>query len=458
MTGEALPGRPGTLTEEQLVKLKELWIATLDVFGIVEKDEVNGEAEPALAVARTDTKKSKKKKLGMFRSGKNEDKAAKEVEQEDKYNQNKIFQDTLANLTPETLRATFWSMVKHDHPDALLLRFLRARKWDVEKALVMMISTMRWRLNDFDVDGDIMKSGELAAFEDENSADGAKAKVGADFLAQMRLGKSFMHGTDKDGRPMCFVRVRLHKQGEQSEQSLERYTVYFIESCRMVLAPPVDTACVVFDMTGFSLANMDFAPVKFMIQCFEANYPESLGVVLIHKAPWVFQGIWKIIKGWLDPVVASKVHFTNDSKAMEQFIPASQIIKELNGAEDWSYSYVNPVPGENDKMKDTATRDRLLEARQVIVKQYESAVLAWIHGTSTVEDSKIKRNQIANQLREDYWQLDPYVRARSHYDRVGLIQPGGKLSFYLEQKIETVEATQDPITTQAPATTYDDID
>lgn len=34
----------------------------------------------------------------------------------------------------------------------------------------------------------------------------------------------------------------------------------------------------------------DYAPVKFMIKCFEANYPESLGVVLVHKAPWIFQG------------------------------------------------------------------------------------------------------------------------------------------------------------------------
>ena len=54
----------------------------------------------------------------------------------------------------------------------------------------------------------------------------------------------------------------------------------------------MDTACVVFDMTGFSLANMDYAPVKFMIKCFEAHYPESLGVCLVHKAPWVFSGIW----------------------------------------------------------------------------------------------------------------------------------------------------------------------
>lgn len=58
-------------------------------------------------------------------------------------------------------------------------------------------------------------------------------------------------------------------------------------------------------MTNFSMANMvgslysalpevtllmnqDYGPVKFMIKCFEANYPESLGVVLVHKSPWIF--------------------------------------------------------------------------------------------------------------------------------------------------------------------------
>jgi len=35
------------------------------------------------------------------------------------------------------------------------------------------------------------------------------------------------------------------------------------------------------------------------------------------------------------------------------------------------------VPGENDKMKDTVTRDKLLEARKVIVKEYEATILDW---------------------------------------------------------------------------------
>lgn len=40
-----------------------------------------------------------------------------------------------------------------------------------------------------------------------------------------------------------------------------------------------------------TVSLQDYTPVKFMIKCFEANYPESLGAVLVHKAPWVFQGL-----------------------------------------------------------------------------------------------------------------------------------------------------------------------
>ena len=197
-------------------------------------------------------------------------------------------------------------------------------------------------------------------------------------------------------------------------------------------------------MTGFSMANMDYAPVKFMIKCFEANYPESLGVVLVHKAPWIFQGIWKIIKGWLDPVVASKVHFTNDHE-MEEFVPQSHIIKELHGAEDWEYKYIEPVPGENDKMKDVEMRDKFLLERKGIVDEYEKATVEWIKG---VDDTglKVKRNELAMKLRDDYWRLDPYIRARSYYDRIGLIQPGGKLQFYPNKLVtpEPVAKTETP--------------
>ncbi|RYP73430.1 hypothetical protein DL771_003602 [Monosporascus sp. 5C6A] len=442
---EALPGRPGNLTPEQEEKLRRFWELFLQVCGVIGGEDTTeaAAAEPGKAAAGVE-KGKKKRHMSLFKKRDKKDKesgssekvpgpeSVKADDPNDKWGENKMYQEVLAKHSPETIRNTIWSMVKHDHPDALLLRFLRARKWDVQKALIMLLATMNWRAAEAHVDDDIMLHGEALAAEQERSSEEAVKKTGADFLAQMRMGKSYIHGMDKSGRPICIVKAALHRAGEQSEESLERYTVYLIETSRLLLKPPADTACIIFDMTGFSLANMDYAPVKFMIKCFEANYPESLGVVLVHKAPWVFQGIWKVIRGWLDPVVASKVNFTNNFKDLEEFIAANRIPKDLDGEEDWTYRYVEPAAGENDRMKDAAARDRLLQEREGLYAEYEQKTVAWISEADAEKRTSIQssRNQVAKKLRDQYWQLDPYIRARSLYDRLGVIRPGGEIDYY----------------------------
>lgn len=126
---------------------------------------------------------------------------------------------------------------------------------------------------------------------------------------------------------------------------------------------------------------------------------------------------------------------------MEEFVPKEHIIKELGGTEDWAYNYIEPVPGENDKMKDTATRDKLLLEREDAVKAYEKETLEWIHSKETDATSlKQKRHDLAATLRDGYWVLDPYVRARSYYDRSGLIGEGGVAHFYPSKVTEAPAA------------------
>ncbi|KAL5116816.1 phosphatidylinositol transfer protein csr1 [Pleosporales sp. CAS-2024a] len=436
------PGRPGTLTAEEEKKLRDLWVMTLKVFGVdASVEEANGADAPAAAAAAAatsdvgsekDGKKDKKKsRLNVFRRHKDDKTAdtktpvspgtatAADISslslsvEDDKFGQTAEFKAAIANTPPEELRSAFWSMVKHDHPDALLLRFLRARKWDVEKALIMMISTMHWRLSEMHVDDDIVKNGESKAMEDSKATDAKVKKNSEDFLTQLRMGKSYLHGLDSEGRPMCFT--------------------------------------IVFDMTDFSMANMDYTPVKFMIKCFEANYPESLGTVLVYKAPWVFNAVWSIVRGWLDPVVAGKVHFAKNIDELQKFVPRNQIPSELGGDEQWTYEYPEPVPGEDEKMKDEAAKASLETERAEIVKRYEKTVIEWIHDADKeMDDQRNERNMVAEELRKNYWQLDPYVRARTLYDRMGVLNEGGQLAFY-------------PPTQSAPAaskvsTSADDLD
>ncbi|KAG6017835.1 hypothetical protein E4U43_008600 [Claviceps pusilla] len=447
MASDIPPGHHGNLTLEQENKLRKLWHEIFTVCGIhggnVSATDTSRTDEKSVTEARTGGVK-KKRGFGLFKSSQPDASTSGGLQSsdsidDDKFGLTKEYQEIIASQKPEDIRESLWTMVRHDHPDALILRFLRARKWNVEQALVMLVSAMNWRHSRMKVDQDIMKNGEAGAAADEKSDDPEVKKLGGDFLKQIRAGKSFLHGTDKAGRPICVVRARLHKAGEESPESLERYTIYVIETARLALKPPLDlkptdrwSQNIIFDMTGFTLANMDYHPVKFMIQCFEANYPESLGVVLVHNAPWVFQGIWRILRGWLDPVVASKVCFTNGRAGLEEFIKPEQIIKDLDGDEDWTYSYPEPIEGENDVMKDVATKNRLLEERQSLYAQFEDSTRKWINHPDGVraQEIKVEREAIAAKLRDGYWRLDPFIRARSLYDRQGIILPNGNISWY----------------------------
>lgn len=260
------PGHLGNLTKEQEAKLREMWTILFKLFGIkfegshLEKSPTSGSNPPQ---SPTDNKKKSRRSFFGLGSRKEEPTSAESgiaglslSDEDDKYGQTNEFRQAVADLTPEQLRESLWSMTKADHPDSLLLRFLRARKWDVNRAIVMLISTIRWRLVEMHVDDDIMGGGEAKALEMSNSSDQTTKKLGADFMDQTRMGKSIIHGVDKQGRPICMIRVKMHRIGVHAEKSTERYTVHMIETARLMLPRPVETAVVMFDMTGFSMANM----------------------------------------------------------------------------------------------------------------------------------------------------------------------------------------------------------
>ena len=426
-------GWPGNLTSEQESKLQELWLALGQVTGVV-KEQPHHNVENGVA-AEADTPKRKGKRFGFFgRSEKEDDAKAHSASDgsEDKYGQTKQFKQALQDMTPEELHETIWSFTKADSPDALLLRFLRARKWNVQNALVMFVSTAHWRAKDIKMDTEIVPRGEAWFADRARNGSGDEKQLGRDFMAQIRMGKSFIHGTDKEGRPMCFVRVRLHKSGDQSEEALEKFTVYTIETARMMLNEQVDTAGIVFDMTDFSLSNMDYTPVKFMIKIFEANYPESLGHICVHRSPWVFSSIWKIIRGWLDPVVAAKVHFTDDVKALSEFVDRNHIPQELGGDEDFDYHYIEPQPGENDELeagRKDGRLSKLQDERKRLVDEFEKSTMEWCRGEGG-EGVVKRRKELTEQLKQNYWRMDPFVRARTLYDRQGVIGKDGSVNMY----------------------------
>ncbi|KAG1438039.1 hypothetical protein G6F56_012814 [Rhizopus delemar] len=190
-TENSLPGHVGSLSTSQTDLLKKLWARLFELFG---QEGTEYKPEPK-AVDAASTKKS-----GYFGFGK---KAASEEKT------NELFIGTTTDpswmtlpiekalpLIPgNSLQNTFWNMVSTDNPDAVLLRFLRARKWDLDAAYNMLANTLRWRLN-MRVD-DIVALGETGLCNELNRL---KPGLGDSFTAQLGSGKAYLGGPDKAGR------------------------------------------------------------------------------------------------------------------------------------------------------------------------------------------------------------------------------------------------------------------
>ncbi|KAF9189506.1 hypothetical protein BGZ51_009485 [Haplosporangium sp. Z 767] len=399
-------GLVGKLTPEQKELLKDMWA---EIFQIADSSNLNvpNDLPPASGVtanAETASVKSKTStaKKSWFGSTKSAPAAA-----EPAANRINIAE---IGLSVDQLRPALWNNILGDHPDSLLLRFLRARKWNVTNGMNMLLKAFKWRLDD-DIE-------EVKAKNEEE----LNAKYRG-FKLQLDMGKSYVHGTDKEGRPVVYINVRLHKPADQDVKALEKFTVYVMETGRLMIQPPVETACLVFDMTGFSLANMDYHFVKFIVSCFEAYYPESLGILVIHKAPFVFWGVWKVIEPWLDPVVASKIRFTRSDKELTEIIDPDHLpVKYEGGKDQYEYQYIPVVEGENDRMKDTETKERLLEEWKAIMWKFEALTREWIackktEGARPEDVIEAERLALTKDLRVAYYKLDPYIRARNLYHR-----------------------------------------
>lgn len=56
---------------------------------------------------------------------------------------------SLLSKTPDDqLRAANLTILTQDHPDAFVLRFIRAEKWNLPRAWIKLASALHWRVNE----------------------------------------------------------------------------------------------------------------------------------------------------------------------------------------------------------------------------------------------------------------------------------------------------------------------
>lgn len=387
----------------------------------------------------------------------------------------KEMREFLERYGGEKLRQIFWEMVKGEHPDAVMLRFLRARKWNVDRAIAVIGSTAAFRA-DNDVAA-ILRGGELAI---------TSTRGGQNMLSN---GISYIYGATSTGEPVHFIEVGNHFSHNQTQQELKKGVIFLQETLQLLMPPPIERKVVIFNMNDFGIRNMDWWCVFFMVKTMESYYVETLARVYVHGAPWIFRPIWAILKPLLDPVVRDKVRLTFSAEELAEHVPFDHLPKgSMRGGMDWKFQWPVPDPHENDIQLDTATRDTLQEEYMAVAAEFEAATkeIATMYaraslmrrrdtssrrggarqdfslssdeededvlynsqsrrpsdgtilgsgGQSNVNPStddigtslKAKRDVLATKLRVAFLKLRPYIVGKSMADRWGVIKDDGKI-------------------------------
>lgn len=421
---DVLEGYRGNLTPDQQRLLREMYKRLNDLF---EQNKERSEELERMGGPNAATQNKPKKD----NKGKKDDEAGKDIPKDDKAKEEAKKQEEMRDLRAMMdtyggpyLRRALWEFVKHDNPDSGVLRFLRARKWDIDRALAMLCAALKFRF-EMDVEG-IIRKGEAGIDE-------------PGFLNQFRRGISYIKGnSDYPGEyPIYFIHVARHFTNAQKHETLQKFVLLAMENARQLTTPPYEKAIVVFDMQGFGLKNMDWQCVLFLVKCLEAYYPESLQRIYVHSAPWIFKGIWQVLQPMLDPVVRDKIKFSSKAVDLKDYASTAKLRKGMGGTLDWEWDYIEPDPHENDLMKDTETVKAMQAEYDDLARQFEKATQDWVAAGDTDDqapDETFRREVIAKQLRLTALRMNRYVRAKNVYQRAGILKDDGSFEWEYPQK------------------------
>ncbi|CEL59341.1 Sec14 cytosolic factor OS=Schizosaccharomyces pombe (strain 972 / ATCC 24843) GN=sec14 PE=4 SV=1 [Rhizoctonia solani AG-1 IB] len=244
----------------------------------------------------------------------------------------------VGHLTPEQeqtlsqfktdLQTEGW-LVPERHDDSTLLRFLRARKFDLVKSKEMIITCEKWR-KEFGVD-DIVKNFDFPEKEQVN-----------------KYYPQFYHKMDKDGRPVYIERLgsvdipALRKVTTEQRQlqnlvlEYERFLHERLPACSAAAGKPVETSCTILDLKGVGISS--FYQVKDYVSkastIGQNYYPETMGKFYIINTPFMFSTVWSLVKPWLDPVTVAKISIPSSSETKAMLldqIPAENLPEDLGG-------------------------------------------------------------------------------------------------------------------------------
>lgn len=222
----------------------------------------------------------------------------------------------------DQLRANVDDILRPSHDDYFLLRWLRARNFNVAQAEAMLRENLQWR-KQYNID---------SILDDYEPIEVLKKYYPGGLI-----------GHDKEGCPLwiipfgytdikgLFYSVKKSDFIKHIIQQLE-YSAQDMAAQSEKLGKVIEMHSFIFDLENFNLKQIAWKPaldmIIYLVTMYEDNYPEMLKKAYVINAPKIYPIIYNLVKPFLSEETAKKIHvFGKDNwkKALLQDIDEDEL-------------------------------------------------------------------------------------------------------------------------------------
>lgn len=219
--------------------------------------------------------------------------------------------------------------------DPSILRYLRARNWNVKKATKMLKATLKWR-------------SEYKPEEIQWDEVAHEAETGKVYCANYN---------DRHGRTV--IVMRPCRQNSKTVKGQIRYLVYCMENAILNLPPDQESMIWLIDFKDFDMSNISLKATKETAHVLQEHYPERLGLAILYNPPKFFEPFWMVAKPFLETKTANKVKFVysddvNSKRIIEDLFDMDQLESAFGGNNNVVFNitkYAEMMKEDNKQMR-----------------------------------------------------------------------------------------------------------